>query len=69
MSTATQWRTATSLAERDCSSCAHQRVERIVAAEHRMCGEPGVLRALRRTIVAAGIAFDEACRGRAWRRA
>lgn len=67
MNPPTQWRTATSLAERDCSSCAHQRVERIVAAEHRMCGEPGVLQAMGRAVVAASLARDEACGGRQWR--
>jgi hypothetical protein len=61
------WRTASSLAERECETCANSRVERIVAADHRMCGEESVLRAFGRTRVAAGIARDEACGGRQWR--
>jgi hypothetical protein len=63
---ATQWRAARSLAERECETCAHARIETIVAAEHRMCGEENVLRAFGRTRVSAGIARDEACFGKRW---
>ena len=64
---ATQWRTLPSLAERECETCGHARMQRLVAIEHRLCGEPAVLQAIGRAVVAAGLARDEACAGRQWR--
>jgi hypothetical protein len=62
-----QWRTVTTLAERECETCAHAKLRHVVAIEHRMCAEPSVLQSMGRDLVSASLARDEVCGGRQWR--
>jgi hypothetical protein len=67
--TPTQWRRVTSLADRECETCAH--VSTLTSAAgvvHHHCRSMDVLEAMGRKIVSAGVARSEVCQGRQWRR-